>query len=181
MERSYEELAVNKLYILYILQKIEIPLTNAQIIHIFMENDLLDYFSLQQYFHELKEGGLISSTSEDGTPHFVISEKGKTVLNYFKSRIPAATLQNLESYISEQKENIKKQREISVFMQQNPQGDYQIHLKILDYDNPYINLQLKVPTARTARLICDNWKEHSSEIYSHIIETLIRPKKEKGS
>ena len=48
-EKSSEELALNKLYILYILNKMQLPLTNGQITNIFIENDLLDYFSLQEY------------------------------------------------------------------------------------------------------------------------------------
>ena len=65
-EKSSNELAINKLYILYILSKMEIPLSNSQIINIFMENDILDYFSLQQYLHELKDANLVSSIEEEG-------------------------------------------------------------------------------------------------------------------
>lgn len=179
MERSYEELAVNKLYILYILQRIELPLTNAQITHIFMENDLLDYFSLQQYFHELTEGGLIASSVKEGVPHFIIADKGQTVLSYFQSRLPSSVLQNLDRYLSDKKDLLRKEQEVSASMEQNPTGDYQVHLQISDDDNPYIRIDLKVPTSRTARLICENWKTNSSDIYSNVIEALIQPGKGK--
>lgn len=179
MERSYEELAVNKLYILYILQRIELPLTNAQITHILLENDLLDYFSLQQYFHELTESGLIASSFKEGLPYFVIADKGKTALSYFQSRIPSSITQNLDHYLSDKKDLLRKEQEISVSMEQNPTGDYQVHLQISDNENPYIRIDLKVPTARTARRICDNWKASSSDIYSNVIEALIQPGKEK--
>jgi predicted transcriptional regulator len=48
-----QELAENKLLLLYIINKINIPISNAYITEIVLENNLLNYFHLQQYLSEL--------------------------------------------------------------------------------------------------------------------------------
>lgn len=179
MERSSEELAVNKLYILYILQQMDLPLTNAQITNLFMENDLLDYFSLQQYFHELKEAGLIGSLKKDGLSHYMISEKGSIALKYFHSRLSPAIMDSIQTQITQKREALLRQREITTAIRENKEGDFGVNLKILDYDTPYINIDIKVPTAKTARIICENWKNNASDIYGHLMDTLIRPSRRK--
>lgn len=172
-EKSSNELAINKLYILYILSKMEIPLSNSQIINIFMENDILDYFSLQQYLHELKDANLVSSIEEEGHSLFSISPKGITALKYFENRIPSGTKDSLDVYVFENRENILRDREVKAEFKKIKDGEFDVKLQILDGKIPYINIDLKVPTNKTAKTICDNWKEDASNIYSSIIENLI--------
>lgn len=172
MAYSFDEPAVSKLYILYILQEIQLPLTNAQITDILLENDLLDYFSLQQYFHDLQEAGYIGGVDN----HFSLSKKGAVTLNCFASKMPSSSVEKIKDYIRDNRDRIAREREISTFVTENG-GDYEVRLQILDKDaKPYIEVNLKVPTAKTARLICENWKKRSSQIYSNLIEELVSSK-----
>lgn len=58
-------LAENKLIILYLIEKIEIPLSNSEIWQFALEKNLMDYFSVQQYLSELVESGLLEMTTEN--------------------------------------------------------------------------------------------------------------------
>ena len=51
-------LAESKLIILYLIEKIEIPLSNSEICQFALEKNLMDYFSVQQYLSEMVESGL---------------------------------------------------------------------------------------------------------------------------
>lgn len=172
-EKSSEELASNKLYILYILKRIEIPLTNGQITEVFMKNDLLDYFSLQQYILQLKESKLIQSSSEKGVDYFFLTESGSLALEYFNNRIDEKAKKSLDLYIEINKEDILRDREIKADFKKDKFGEYDVILQILDNKVPYMKIELKVPTNNTAQIICENWKDAASEKYSSIIETLI--------
>ena len=52
-ENSSEELASHKLLILYILNKINMDLTNSQITQVVLETEMMNYFSLQQFLSPL--------------------------------------------------------------------------------------------------------------------------------
>lgn len=47
-----------KLIILYMLNKVDFPLTNAQISEFFLENEYTNYFSLQEAINDLDDSGL---------------------------------------------------------------------------------------------------------------------------
>ena len=57
-ENSSEELASHKLLILYILDKINMDLTNSQITQVVLETEMMNYFSLQQFLSQLMESKL---------------------------------------------------------------------------------------------------------------------------
>jgi len=50
---SNKELAENKLILLYIIDKVNIPISNLQITKIILENKFMNYFMLQQLLNEL--------------------------------------------------------------------------------------------------------------------------------
>lgn len=52
-ENSTEELAYHKLLILYILDKINMDLTNSQMTQVVLETDIMNYFSFQQILSQL--------------------------------------------------------------------------------------------------------------------------------
>ncbi|MFQ7260934.1 MAG: DUF4364 family protein [Christensenellales bacterium] len=63
-------LAENKLIILYLIEKIEIPLSNSEICQFALEKNLMDYFSVQQYLSELVESGLLEMTTENNSTRY---------------------------------------------------------------------------------------------------------------
>ena len=63
-------LAENKLLILYLVKKIEIPLSNSEIWQFVSEKNLMDYFSAQQYLSELVESRLLEMTTENNTTRY---------------------------------------------------------------------------------------------------------------
>lgn len=53
IHRDTEELAENKLLLLYILSEAGIPLSKNQVTQVVLENSLMNYFSMQQFLAEL--------------------------------------------------------------------------------------------------------------------------------
>ena len=56
-----EAFTLYKLIILYMLDKVDFPLTNSQISEFVLDKGYTDYFKLQQALSELADGGLIFS------------------------------------------------------------------------------------------------------------------------
>ncbi|WDC83543.1 DUF4364 family protein [Caloramator sp. mosi_1] len=59
------DLAINKLIILYILNKLNKPTSNSQLTQIILENNLINYFTLQQYISELINTGFINTITDN--------------------------------------------------------------------------------------------------------------------
>jgi len=47
------------------------------------------------------------------------------------------------------------------------------HLRVMEGSSAIIDLKLSVPSEREANLICNNWKQKSSDIYTFVISSLI--------
>ena len=64
MSESMSQLAENKLILLYLINKMSMPLSNSEICLFALEKDYMDYFSLQQYLGELVDSEFLEVTKE---------------------------------------------------------------------------------------------------------------------
>ena len=82
-ENSSEELASHKLLILYILDKINMDLTNSQITQVVLETEMMNYFSLQQFLSQLMESKFLTTYKESDREYYSLTQKGLEILEYF--------------------------------------------------------------------------------------------------
>ena len=80
-----EAFTLYKLIILYMLDKVDFPLTNSQISEFVLDKGYTDYFKLQQALSELADGGLILKM---GKGRFIFSgiksqSQSRTILTTF--------------------------------------------------------------------------------------------------
>lgn len=166
------ELAENKLILIYIINKINCPLTKNQLTQIILENNLMNYFVLQQYICELISSGIIKY-SENKTDHsLLLTDKGVKVLTLFKNRIHSDKLKSLDEYLNKNYDNIRKRITVT--------ADYTIEhnkyiVSLKSYENNNITAEIKIKAAdmNQAKTICFKWKNNSSNIYKEIMQILI--------
>ena len=173
-ENSSEELAVNKLVLLYILKKIEIDLTNSQITQVVMENEIMNYFSLQQFLSELIQSNFLKTYKEDFKEYYSLTKKSVQTLEYFISRIPSDLKENLDKYISTNKEKVLKETQVKCNYSKLSDNEFIVNLKVIENQIPLINIDLNVASTKQAKLICDNWKKNAPNLYGDIIQVLIQ-------
>ena len=53
------EIAENKIFILYFIHKMDMPVGSIQLVKIILENRFMNYFYFQQYLSELLQEGLL--------------------------------------------------------------------------------------------------------------------------
>ena len=76
-----EPLTLYKLIILYMLEKVDFPLTNAQISGFVLDKGYTTYFHLQQAISELIDSELIESKTIRNSSYFEITAQGKQTLS----------------------------------------------------------------------------------------------------
>src|SRR6056297_1505288 len=78
----------NKLIILQVLRAFGVPLTNNQTTEFILENELINYFELQQYLSELIDSNMIEINDSENDEHYYLTTNGKRTLHYFNERLP---------------------------------------------------------------------------------------------
>ncbi|MCX7884780.1 MAG: DUF4364 family protein [Caloramator sp.] len=172
MFKDSAELAENKLLILYILSNINMPISNSDITHIILENNLINYFALQQYLSELIESDFILDQKEDKRHSLSITSKGKKTLDLFINRIPDKKRKIIDEYIKHHINEIKNEVESVAEYLPYLNDKFLVNLKLKEEDKLLIELKITVDSNSEANNICKKWKNNSSELYQKITNML---------
>mgnify|MGYP000987496991 CR=1 FL=1 len=170
------ELAENKLILLYIIDKLDMPISNLQLTKIVMENKFMNYFIFQQFLDELCDLKYISSKITDNKTYYSITPSGKQTLDYFINHIPKGIILIINNYISNMRKNIRNETLIKADFTLESESEFTVTCQIREDAFSLIDLKISVGTKSDARDICKNWQKHSQTIYSEIIESLIKPR-----
>ena len=122
------DLSMNKLIILYMIKKVELPLTNTQLSQFVIDKGYTDYFSFQEYLHQLVQTDLIRTITTSKSTSYDITSEGLTTLEYFQSRISDSIRVEIDKHLEENKYDIKQKLEISSEYIPEKDGDYIVHL-----------------------------------------------------
>lgn len=166
------ELAEFKLLVLYIINKVNMPLSKSKITDIVLENNFINYFTLQQYIDELLSSSLLKYKENDDKNILYITDRGKKVLSFFQNRINPEKILQVNNYLNGKLSKIKE--EILINGDYTIDGEnYLVDLKAKEYDSLLMELKLSVVSKKQALDLIKLWKENSSDIYNKIIQILI--------
>lgn len=167
------ELAENKLLLLYIIDKINLPISNTQVTDIVLENNFINYFTLQQYLFELISSNFLNTIEVEDRHKLQITSKGKKVLSLFINRVSSEKIVMVDDYLEKQMNNIKK--DISVVSDYTIayKDKFVVNLKLNKDEVTLIDIKFTVDSKDDAKKICKRWKKNSSEMYMEILKSLL--------
>jgi len=168
-----EELAQNKLLLLYIIDKSQTPFSNSQITEFVLENNYMNYFLVQQFLSELVESKFIEYTKNKGKEVYILSNKGKIVLDFFIDRIPKQLIKDVNDKFQIKLEKIKRETQVIGDYYMKGESEYIVYLKLVENDTTLFSLNLNVVSSEQAKMICENWKSKPDSVYQNILSTLI--------
>lgn len=172
--RDTEELAENKLLLLYIMKETGIPLAKSEITRIVLENDFMNYFALQQFLAELVEGDFVTCYEDHSRHYYRLEEKGLNTLNLFVNRIPQKLRQTVLKYISKNMEQIKKEKQIIGRYTMQSEEEYLVNLKIIENQKVFVDISIRTDSHIHARKMCENWNSNASSLYGKILGLLLQ-------
>ena len=168
-----DTLTLYKLIVLYILNRVTFPITNAQVSDFILQKEYTDYLTLQQVISELTEARLISSETIRNRTHLSITPEGRETLRFFQNRIHHGIKEDINTYFREN--NFRLRNEVSVLGDYNyvpATREYETRLTVKEGDVRLADIRLSVPTEAMAQAICENWKEKNQDIYQYLVEQL---------
>lgn len=167
-----DPLTLYKLIVLYMLDRVTFPLTNAQISDFVLEKEYTNFLTLQQVISELTEAGMISSQSIRNRTHLAITKEGRETLHYFENRVSDAIKADIKTYFRENEFTLRNEVSVLGDYYKSTSGEYEAHLVAKDRGINLIDLTLSVPVEEVAVAICDNWQKKNQDIYKYLIQEL---------
>lgn len=172
MYENSAELAENKLLVLYVIKSLKHPISNTQLTEIILENNFINYFTLQQYITELLSSEFLKYIEKNDKKLLTITTKGEKVLSFFTQRISPIKRDIIDNYISSVIDNIKNELTIYSDYTIENSDSFIVNLKALEDEMLLIDLKVSVPTKNQAKSLCAKWKDNPSEIYTKIMQSL---------
>ena len=162
-----------KLIVLYLLNRVEFPLTNGQICAFVAEEQYTDYFTVQETLADMVETKLLETETVRNSTFYHLTESGKETLSYFKDDISTAIRKDIESYLKENKMKLRDENAVLADYSNLEEGGFRVRLQIKEKESFIVDMALTVPDERQAILMCDNWKKKSSEVYRQLMKELM--------
>ncbi|MCL2202576.1 MAG: DUF4364 family protein [Defluviitaleaceae bacterium] len=173
--KDYEDVE-NKLIILYLINRMVLPMSNGQITDILIGGELMDYYTLQQNLSEMVDIGLLESTQENAmdnnTTRFTATEDGANTLEFFERRITLSTRQAINRYANENRQKIKKDYEkTATYFPDEENDEFRVKCGIYEDERALLELSIFVDTREQAKLIQSHWRTNPG-VYRKILEVL---------
>ena len=154
------------------LNRVNFPLTAAQISDFVLEKEYTNFLTLQQVINELTDAGMISTETIRNRTHLTITNEGQETLKFFQNRIGDAIREEINAYLLENEFSLRDEVSVLGDYYKSVSGEYEAHLVAKDNDIALVDITLSVPTAELAAAICDNWQKKNQEIYQYLVEHL---------
>jgi len=165
-----------KLMILYILSRVNFPLTNAQLTAFILEKEYTNYFNIQRAISELIDDSYIETKTIRNSSLYRITESGLETLLFFDHMISSGIKEDIEEYLTQNRYELQEELSTPAEFYQVKKGEFAAHLQVIERDAPIIELTLFVPSEEEAEKICSNWKDNSSDVYAYLMSTLLEHK-----
>ncbi len=159
-----------KLMILYLLNRVDFPLTKAQVSEFML--GYTDFISLQQVFTDLTETGMVVARVIGSRTNLLITDGGRDALKFFGTQIGETLRVDMDTYLELHSMTLREEVSITSQYRKVRAGEYETHLIALEKGLPLVDLKLSVPDEESAQIICDNWKEKNQEVYQALIGIL---------
>lgn len=166
---------ISKLVLLYIFDKMEMPLTETTITDICCnKNSWISYLTCKEVLTDLVENGfIVITTNSSGEQYYTITTDGRSCLSYFFMKIPSSLRSEITLFIKENRQIFRRKQEYFSDYYKNADGTYTVLMKIVEPLGTRLELKLNVANRAVAKVIYNKWEEKASQVYGSIYDLLI--------
>lgn len=168
-----------KVLILYILFKVNKPITNDEFLKLVLSITDMNYFYFQQFVLDLLNTGYIVSYKKDDHELYTITPSGIEALKLTGDMIPGIVKLKVDNNFKNELEVIENEVSISAEYTPKTEKSYIVKCKIVENGETMFELKTFAGSSEKAKEIVDNWKNDAVNIYPQIIDALTK-NSEKG-
>ena len=168
-----ETLMLYKLIILYILDRVDFPMTNAQLSNCITDREYTNYFNVQQVLADLTDDGYITLDQTRNAAFYRITPDGHEALSFFYKNISRNIRDDIDMYLSEQQYSLREESSNVADYHEERKGEFVVELKVVERDTTVVEIRLAVPSKENAETICRNWRKKNADIYAYVLNSLL--------
>lgn len=168
-----ETFTLYKLIILYMLDKVDFPLTTSQISEFILDKGYTSYFKLQQALSELSDSDLVREEVTHNRTLYHLTEDGEQTIHFFYNKISKSIQNDIDNFLAEKRYELKNETSIKADYYKNTAGELSVRCQVMEDSEPLIELTLSVPTESEAKAIINNWNKKNQEIYAWLMSQLL--------
>ena len=178
MKQPIEDLAENKVLILYILNKLSDGIKSDNLYKIVSSANNINYFYFQELLTDLIETHLIGSFTKDEEDTFIkITAEGQNALDLTKSLLPGILKLKADSVFKKEISDIAEESSIITEYIPKDENHYTVKCKIVEKTETIFEVSTFTASREMAKQISDNWKNNANKIYPKIINLLLNGEK----
>lgn len=161
----------SKLLILHLLEETGVPLDDVQVLRVFVDLGLMNYFDLMNYVSELAAGEMLTQKELPAGRSLSITQKGRDVLREFDGDIRYSQKKQIREYCDSCKKEFRDQSRYTGEYSAEGSG-YRVRLQIIDGDESVFGLQILVFSIDEAMRAVENWRRNAPKIYTGVFDLL---------
>ena len=155
------------------LNKVDFPLTTAQISEFILDKGYTSYFKLQEVLSEMLESNLLKTETTHNRTLYSMTEDGSDTIRYFHTRISSEIREDIDLFLEEKAYELREEVSVKSDYYKTTNHDYEVVCQIIEEGSSLIDLKLTVPTQIEAEAIVNNWTKRNQEIYALLISKLL--------
>lgn len=169
-----DTLAEYKLLILYILYKVNKPITNDEFLQLVLSITDINYFYFQQFVLDLIEMKYITCSLREGHDVYKITQEGIEALKLTGDMIPGIVKLKVDSNFKTELDDIENAVSVTAEYFLKSEKNYVVRCKIVENGETMFELNAFAGSSDKAKEIVDNWKSDAVNIYPQIINALLK-------
>ena len=169
----------HKLLILYTIEQLG-SVTNLQLLQFMVDNQLMDYMTLQLSLGEMMEAGQLEMIPHALGALYRLTDSGQNALAMFVKRVPYSRRQAAAQAAVAWKRRFELEQQLLSDFKKQADGQYLLSLSLLEKDAPLLLMKLLLPAWNMADLFASRWAREGQRIYSHILQALSREYEPQG-
>lgn len=161
-----------KILLAYFLYQIDRPCTPMQLLEICEASEVMDYFLFTEAITRMKENGNVEVVVEDGIEQYVLSEKGRSGAEDFKTIVPKSLRDKIYATGLKFFARLKNERDVTI--ETIPQGKgFLVRCACRDNDMTLMDISVYAPDAEQAEFIKAKMTSNPGALYSQVMDFII--------
>ena len=173
MKQSNEDLAENKVLILYLLNKLPDGIKSDNLYKIVSSANNINYFYFQELLTDLIDTNLVGSFTKEEDTFIKITSEGQNALLLTKELLPGILKLRADNVFKQEVSIIAEESSIVTEYIPKDEKNYTVKCKIIEKNEILFEVSTYAGSRERAKQISDNWKNNANTHYPKIINLLL--------
>ncbi len=166
-----------KVLILFILARIDTPLSAQEIYEVAYQDESLNYFTFAESLPELVESGHLQVNDSH---QYSITEKGRKQGADVEDSLAVPVVQKVSAAITDKLTQLRRDHFITTSVAQDEKGYWISTLRYQDDGMPMMTLSMMAPNEDLGRTMAANLKKHADLLYKTNLDIAIESGKKRS-